>query len=158
MISLSRARGSVKLLSHLYLMNTVPSSNHFRSNSSEYDGDLVSFLSGYHEMYCRENLVTVFRLCSLCRSNHLTLPLNFTIDLPCLTSDHIEFKSSVRCIQIFLSWIPYANCISHFYIICEGEGSVGGRFFFPLGRSSFMFISTPTIPEQTRVSLCLHCF
>ena len=78
----------------------------FRSNSVEYDGEWLDFLSGYYEMHCRENLFFVYKLCCLCLANRSSLPLRFAVNLPRLASDVDGFKSSVRSIQSSLSGIP----------------------------------------------------
>ena len=79
----------------------------FKSKGVTYAGDWVSVLPGYYEMHCREKLFTVFKLCCRSLPNRLTVPPSFTIDLPGLTSDHDEFKSSIRWVQSSLSVIPY---------------------------------------------------
>ena len=56
-------------------------------------------------MHCRENLFNVFKLCCLSLPNRLTVAPSFTIDLPSLTSDNDECKSSIRRVQSSLSGI-----------------------------------------------------
>ena len=78
----------------------------FRSNATGCDGDWICFLSGYHEMHCRNNLFYVFKLCCLSLSNSFTVPPPFTVTLPNLISDGDNFRSSIRSIQSFLVGIP----------------------------------------------------
>ena len=78
----------------------------FRSNATDCDGDWICFLSGYHEMHCRNNLFYVFKLCCLSLSNSFTLPPPFTVTLPNLVSDGDNFRSSIRSIQSSLVGIP----------------------------------------------------
>ena len=78
----------------------------FRSRDVTYAGDWMSFLSGYYEMHCRENLFIVFKLCCLSLPARLAVPPNFTVNIPGLSSDHDEFNSSIKCVQSSLSGIP----------------------------------------------------
>ena len=78
---------------------------HFRSRDVTYAGDWMFFLSGYYEMHCRENLFIVFKLCCLSLPARLTVRLNFTVNIPGLSSDYDECNSSVKCIQSSLSGI-----------------------------------------------------
>ena len=63
----------------------------FRSNSIEYDGDWICFLSSYHQMHCRDNLFHLFKLNCLSISNSFTIPPTFTVTLPNLISDGDDF-------------------------------------------------------------------
>ena len=65
-------------------------------------------------MFRRENLFTVFKLCTLSLSGVHVIPSVFTIELPELASDSREFQSCVRSIQSSLVGVPnvselYAN-------------------------------------------------
>ena len=78
----------------------------FRSIANDCDVDLICFLSGYHEMHCRNNLFFVFKLCCLSLSNSFTVPPLFTVTLPRLIFDGDDFRSSIRSIQSSLVGIP----------------------------------------------------
>ena len=71
-------------------------------------------MSNYYELQCRENLFTVFKLCTLSLSGVHVIPPVFTVEIPELASDFREFQSRVRSIQSSLVGVPnvselYAN-------------------------------------------------
>ena len=86
----------------------------FRSHSISYEGGWISFMSNHNELQCRENLFTVFKLCTLSLSGVHVIPSVITIELPELASDSREFQSCVRSIQSSSVGVPnvselYAN-------------------------------------------------
>ena len=85
-----------------------------RSQNISYEGEWISFMSNYYELQCRENLFTVFKLCTLSLSGVHVIPPVFTVEIPELASDFREFQSCVRSIQSSLVGVPnvselYAN-------------------------------------------------
>ena len=85
----------------------------FRSHSFSYEGERISFMSKYYELHCRENLFTVFKLCTLSLSGVHVIPSVFTIELLELASDSREFQSCVRSIQSSLVGVPNVSELYH---------------------------------------------